>query len=103
MTATREALDADVSYYDHVAHLLCSLTLCRHFPEDFLEPSYLAFWHIPGFLGLFNIAWVAWKLRACSHPRYTPRIIISPVFIGGVLNCACGEPLSYGIMGIHER
>lgn len=57
MTVTREALDVDVSYYDHRAPRLCHLTSCSHFLEIFLEPSEVAFWHVPRILGLFNITW----------------------------------------------
>lgn len=57
MTAMREALDVDASYYEHGTNSLYRLTSRCHFLEIFSEPSGVAFWHIPGFLGLFNIAW----------------------------------------------
>lgn len=50
VTVTREALDVDVSYYDHGAHLL-ALSLTLFFCPDFLKPFEVAFGRIPGFVG----------------------------------------------------
>lgn len=59
MTATREALDVDVSYYDLVAHPLGRLNSCCHFLEMRFVWSFPR-WRFdkPGFWGLSSIAWV---------------------------------------------
>lgn len=58
VTATREALDVDVSYYDHRAQPLYPFTFILPFYRNFLEPSEVAFWHILDFWGSVSLGWV---------------------------------------------